>query len=133
MWLKLVFALSALLVMVAQEFLNPFILWNWLPIAAAYFLAERLRQGKRQNGVTPPARRIGGVIGFALPATGLVVFTHLAWLYDWWATKTSSSTSALIFIFIPFYAMLLGGVGYGIGWLLGRLIEMVGSRGRKSP
>ena len=41
-------------------------------------------------------------VGFAAGCLAGVMFVHLAWFFDWWGTKTGSSTSGLIFIFIPF-------------------------------
>jgi hypothetical protein len=66
------------------------------------------------------------IIGFAfytIISLGLLLFGHLAWYFDWQGTKTGSSTSGLIFIFLPLYAVILGGIGYLFGWLAGTAIN----------
>ena len=64
--------------------------------------------------------------GFAI--LGLVAFAHLAWHFDWAGTATGSSTSGLLFLFLPMWAMLVGGVVTGVTWLLGVAFRGVRSR-----
>ncbi len=64
------------------------------------------------------ANKLGG-IGFATGATIIVFFSHFAWFFDWWATKTGSSTAGLIFIFIPLYAI-------GGSLVLGLITSLIG-------
>jgi hypothetical protein len=42
------------------------------------------------------------------------MFAHAAWAFDWGRTATGSSTSGLIFIFLPIYAVVLGGLAFGL-------------------
>jgi len=56
---------------------------------------------------------------FALSAFSLVValfvaLAHLAWTFDWGGTATGSSTSALMFIFLPPWSIVFGVVAAGI-------------------
>ena len=39
----------------------------------------------------------------------------MAWFFNWNDIKTGSSTAGLIFIFIPIYSLISGGIGYLIG------------------
>jgi hypothetical protein len=39
---------------------------------------------------------------------------HAAWLFDWGGTATGSSTSGLIFLFLPLYALVMGAAFYGL-------------------
>lgn len=91
--------------------LNPFWVWNTFPLIVAYWLLRRARlKGLR-------ALPEGLFIGFTL---GPLVLAHAAWIFDWNRTATGSSTSALMFIFLPIYALILGGMAYGIARLFTR-------------
>ena len=48
--------------------------------------------------------------GFATGAAGLVLFLHIVWAFDIGRIRTSSSTIGLVFVFVPFYAMLVGAI-----------------------
>jgi len=91
---------------------NPFIIWTALPLYIAYF---RLRAAIQLQS----RLKYVGFLEFSLVSIGFSLFYHLPWFFDWWGTKTSSSTSALIFIFLPVYAVILGFVGLFIGWTIG--------------
>jgi ABC-type lipoprotein release transport system permease subunit len=49
---------------------------------------------------------------------------HAAWILDLGDTKTGSSTSGLMFVFLPIYAMLAGLVGAVSGALVGWIVSM---------
>jgi hypothetical protein len=62
-----------------------------------------------------------GILAFALVAAGFAGLGHLAWRLDWDGAQTGSSTSALMLLFLPFWALLLGGLAAG-GVPLGGLV-----------
>lgn len=61
-----------------------------------------------------------GWAGFLVPALGLSGYLHLAFLYDWREIASNAVTPALLFRFLPWYAGVAGGIGFGIGWIVGR-------------
>jgi hypothetical protein len=85
--------------------LNPFWVWNAIPVALGYALLRRARRR---------AFRVAPEIAFIVLSCGLLLFAHAAWAFDWGRTATGSSTSALIFIFLPIYAIVLGGLAFGL-------------------
>ncbi|TLM63959.1 MAG: hypothetical protein FDZ69_12045 [Deltaproteobacteria bacterium] len=88
--------------------LNPLILWTALPIYIGYStLAKSWRIGS--------IRKACQGYGFLTVSLGFSYFYHFAWFFDWGGTKTGCSTSAIIFIWFPIYAVILGGIGYLVG------------------
>ena len=61
-----------------------------------------------------------GWLGFLVPALGLSGYLHLAFLNDWRGIASEAVTPALLFRFLPWYAGVAGGLGFGIGWIVGR-------------
>lgn len=96
---------------------NVFTVWNLFPILICYFVLKMATSnGSRAS--------LWGSIGLTFSGIGMLLFVHAAWLFDWGGTKTSSSTSGLIFIFLPVYSLGTAGVGYLGGWLLVKLISI---------
>jgi len=85
-----------------------FTIWNITPLLVSLLIYERGRKLAR------PAR-LWRTYGFLLGSIALSGYVHLAWFFDWGRMKTGSSTSGLIFIFLPIYAFIVGGIGYFIG------------------
>src|SRR3972149_438773 len=115
-WAVIFLSFAILIYFLEGVALNPFAIWNASPLLISYFLYSR--------GLTLNSRPV--IIGFAfytIISLGLLLFGHLAWYFDWQGTKTGSSTSGLIFIFLPLYAVILGGIGYLFGWLAGTAIN----------
>lgn len=79
--------------------MNPFWIWNALPVVLGYVLLCRAQ--RKDLRVIPE-------LVFIIAAWGLVLLTHTAWMFDWRGPATGSSTSALVFIFLPVYAIILG-------------------------
>ena len=92
------------LIAFAEGPLNPFWIWNAVPVALGYAL---LRRARRKAFWPVPE------VAFIVLSCGLLLFAHAAWMFDWGRVGTRSSTSALVFIFLPIYALLLGGLAFG--------------------
>ena len=82
---------------------NPFTAWNLLPVMAVLAGSLAFSRVGRERG---RLRRVA--IAFSVGVLAVVALTHLAWLFDWGGTATGSSTGGLIFIFIPFWAGIVG-------------------------
>ena len=87
------------------EGVHLFAVWNMIPVAIGYVL---LRGARRKGLRTKPE------LAFIVASCGLLLFAHAAWMFDWGGTATGSSTSALIFIFLPIYASILGAIAWGV-------------------
>jgi hypothetical protein len=109
---NIAYALCVLFIAFAEGIINPFIPWNLVPVVIGYFLTRRAMVGTvpGQNAAWPAA-------GYNAAGVGTVIFFHMAWLFDWGGMATGSSTSALIFIFLPAYALIAGAVGFLVGAL----------------
>ena len=116
--MSIITKISFLLIIGFIEFvegpLNPFWVWNALPIVLGYVLLSR--SVKRSSRPIPE-------LSYVIATTCFVVLFHIAWMLDLGGTQTGSSTSGLIFIFLPIYAVLLGGAAFGLGYLFGRRRE----------
>ena len=79
------------------------LLWDLLPILVGYVLGIRaIRKDK------PGA--YGGAIGFGVLGVGLVLLVHTVW------SAGLTGGDALIFVVLPIYGLILGGIGYAFGW-----------------
>ncbi len=94
--------------------LNPLIIWTSLPLYISYILVN---SAIKSNSI----KKLFSAYGFMLFSIIFSIFYHVTWFIDWQGTKTSSSTSALIFIWLPLYSILIGLVGYVIGQIAGTL------------
>lgn len=95
---------------------NPLILWTTLPLYMSYAIINSAVK-------TNSAKKLFAGYGFIFVSVGFSLFYHVAWYFDWQGTKTSSSTSALIFIWLPIYAVIVGLIGYVVGILVGMVYE----------
>jgi len=55
-----------------------------------------------------------GAYSFLLGSMMLSGYLHLAWFFGW-GDINSDSTSAVIFVAIPLFSLVAGGIGYRIG------------------
>jgi hypothetical protein len=74
--------------------------WNCMPPLLALGLAATTRSA-------PLGPRFAAY-GFAVGAAGLVLLGHVAWAFDIAKTASGSSTSALLLLFLPPYAVVAG-------------------------
>jgi hypothetical protein len=88
-----------------------FYLWVVLPFAVLIALTFYIHRKGRS-----PASRV------AIFLTSIIIAVSSVFVY--WASifKSESSTSALVFIFIPFFALIAIAVVYVLAWLLLRLL-----------
>jgi hypothetical protein len=102
------------LVVYAEGSFSGFTLWNALPVAIGFAV---LWIGLRSRGATAV-----GCIAFAISVTVMVALFHLAWLFDWGSIATGSSTSALAFIFVPIWVIVLASIIGLVAWAVGRVV-----------
>ncbi|MEM7452163.1 MAG: hypothetical protein AAF350_12070 [Pseudomonadota bacterium] len=90
---------------------------NVAPAAAAWVLLVWILM---RQPVSP--RWWLGWVGFLVPALGLSGYVHLAFLNDWRGIASGAVTPELLFFFLPIYAAVAGGIGFAIGWIVGRAL-----------
>jgi hypothetical protein len=95
---------------------NPLIVWTALPLYLSYWFINSAVASNSD-------KKLFAGYGFMLFSVLFSIFYHFTWYLDWQGTKTSSSSSALIFIWLPLYSVVLGFVGYGIGTFTAMLYQ----------
>lgn len=61
-----------------------------------------------------------GTIGFAIPALGLSIYLHYGYATDLDGMYSEAVYPRELFRFLPMYTFVAGGVGFAIGWIIGR-------------
>jgi hypothetical protein len=61
-----------------------------------------------------------GLVGFAIPALGLSVYLHYAYSVNLNGMFDDAEQPARVFRFLPAYTLVAGGIGFSIGWIVGR-------------
>lgn len=61
-----------------------------------------------------------GTLGFAIPALGLASYLHYAYSINLNDMFTDAQFPDRIFRFLPAYTLGAGGIGFIIGWIVGR-------------
>ena len=80
--------------------INMFTIWNMLPLFVSLLIYQF---GSKY-----------GAYSFLLGSMMLSGYLHLAWFFGW-GDINSDSTSALIFVVIPVFSLIAGGIGYAVG------------------
>lgn len=99
---------------------GPFVLRNLLPPAVVLLLALiTLFRGK--GAWTGSGWRLAlGTVGFSIPALGLSIYLHYAYSVNLNEMFSDTAGSGQLFRFLPVYTMVAGGIGFAIGWIVGR-------------
>jgi hypothetical protein len=63
-----------------------------------------------------------GLVGFAIPALGLSVYLHYAYSVNLNGMFDDAEQPARVFRFLPAYTLVAGGIGFSIGWIVGRSV-----------
>jgi hypothetical protein len=61
-----------------------------------------------------------GVLGYAIPALGLAAYLHYAYSVNLNDMFTDAVYPDRVFRYLPFYTVVAGGIGFAIGWIVGR-------------
>jgi len=97
-----------------------YLIRNLLPLAIVLALSVlTVWRGEGQWG-GPGLRLALGTIGFAIPAVGLSVYLHYAYSVNLNDLFTGTDHPMQLFRFLPYYTTLAGGIGFAIGWIVGR-------------
>lgn len=99
---------------------GPYVLRNLIPLAILVLLSGLvlLRGGGHWTG---SSKRLPlGVIGYSIPALGLAVYLHYAYAVNLNDLFTDAAHPERIFEYLPIYTTVAGGIGFAIGWIVGR-------------
>ena len=61
-----------------------------------------------------------GTLGFAIPALGLSTYLHYAYAVNLNDMFSDAEYPDRVFRFLPAYTLVAGGIGFAIGWIVGR-------------
>ncbi len=99
---------------------GPYVLRNLIPLAILVLLSGLvlLRSGGHWTG---SGKRLPlGVIGYSIPALGLAIYLHYAYSVNLNDLFTDAAHPDRIFQYLPIYTTVAGGIGFTIGWIVGR-------------
>ena len=99
---------------------GPWLARNLLPLAVLVVLSYlTLRRG---GGTWSGAgmRMPLGTLGFAIPALGLAAYLHYAYAVNLNDMFDDAPFPDRVFRFLPVYTLVAGGIGFAIGWIVGR-------------
>lgn len=99
---------------------GPFVLQNLVPLLVLVLLA--IITLWRGNGVwTGSGWRLPlGTLGFAIPALGLSLYLHYAYSVNLNDLFSDATSPGQLFRFLPAYTLVAGGIGFAIGWIVGK-------------
>lgn len=97
-----------------------YLLRNLLPLLLLLVLAglTLYRGGGRWSGAG--WRMPLGTLGFAVPALGLSAYLHYAYSVNLGDMFTGAEYPGRVFRYLPGYTLIAGGIGFAIGWIVGR-------------
>ncbi len=99
---------------------GPWVARNLAPLAALVVLSYlTLRRGDGRwtgAGMRMPL----GTLGFAIPALGLAAYLHYAYAINLKDMFSDAQYPDRVFRFLPLYTLVAGGIGFAIGWIVGR-------------
>ena len=99
---------------------GPWVARNLFPLGVLLVLTfVTLRRGGGRwsgAGMSMPL----GTLGFAVPALGLSVYLHYAYSVNLNDLFADALYPDRVFRFLPAYTLVAGGIGFAIGWIVGR-------------
>ena len=115
-------ALAVGALVVGVEGLDPFTIWNLFPVILVLVTAILAEWTAPQRRWIRTITASAGIVALAV-----VALPHLAWHFDWSGTATGSSTSGLVFLVTPVWAVAAAVVVAGAGLVAWAVL---GRRGR---
>jgi hypothetical protein len=99
---------------------GPYVVRNLVPLVALLLLATLTLHRGRGTWTGSGWRLPLGVAGFAIPALGLSAYLHYAFAVNLNGLFTNATNPDGLFQFLPVYTLVAGGIGYAIGWIIGK-------------
>lgn len=101
----------------------PYLLRNLLPGIVWLALVAWALWHNAGTFFTPDSKRTLGALGFAIPAVGLSVYLHAAFQMQDSELFGPGSRPDRLFRYLPIYTLVAGGLGFAIGWIIGRNVN----------
>jgi hypothetical protein len=99
---------------------GPYVLRNLVPPVVALVLAA-ITLWRGQGTWSGSGWRLPfGSLGFAVPALGLSVYLHYAYSVNLNELFGDTAQPGQLFRFLPLYTLVAGGIGFAIGWIVGK-------------
>ena len=99
---------------------GPYVLRNLLPLAVLVLLSAVVLYAGGGRWAGSGKRLPLGVVGFAIPALGLALYLHYAYSINLNEMFTDAAFPDRVFRYLPVYTIVAGGIGFAIGWIVGR-------------
>ena len=99
---------------------GPYVLRNLIPLALlVLFSALVLFLGDGRWGGSGKRLPLG-LAGFSIPTLGLSLYLHYAFSINLNDMFTDATYPDRVFRYLPVYTIVAGGIGFAIGWIVGR-------------
>ncbi len=99
---------------------GPYVIRNLVPLAIVVLLSL-LTVWRGKGAWTGSGWRLAlGTLGFSIPALGLSVYLHYAYSVNLNEMFSETENPLQLFRFLPLYTTVAGGIGFAIGWIVGR-------------
>lgn len=97
-----------------------YLLRNLLPLLVLLLLAGLTLHRGGGHWLGAGWRMPLGTLGFAIPALGLSAYLHYAYAVDLGDMFAGAAYPGRVFRYLPIYTLVAGGIGFAIGWIVGR-------------
>lgn len=97
-----------------------FLMRNLLPLFLLLALAAATLHAGNGRWSGAGMRMPLGTLGFAIPALGLSAYIHYAYSVNLGDMFSDAQYPGRVFRYLPFYTVFAGGIGFVIGWIVGR-------------
>ena len=99
---------------------GPYVARNLLPPALVVVLAGWMLRRNAGSWRFSDWRLPLATIGYSIPAIGLSAYLHYAYSVNLDGLFADATRPGELFRFLPVYTGVAGGIGFAIGWIIGR-------------
>jgi hypothetical protein len=99
---------------------GPYVIRNLLPLGIGVLLSV-LTLWRGKGSWTGSGWRLPlGTLAYSIPALGLTAYLHYAYSVNLNEMFSGAEYPPQLFRFLPYYTIVAGGIGFAIGWIVGR-------------
>jgi len=99
---------------------GPHVFRNLIPLLLLVLLSAMTLYAGKGKWAGSGKRLPLGVVGYAIPALGLALYLHYAYSINLNGMFTDAAFPDRVFHYLPYYTVVAGGIGFAIGWIVGR-------------
>lgn len=99
---------------------DAFLLRNLLPLLVLLALAVTTLYRGGGEWLAGGMRMPLATLGFSIPALGLSAYIHYAYAVNLHEMFSDALYPGRVFRYLPLYTLFAGGIGFAIGWIVGR-------------